>query len=147
MAAEERSADKLLNNQSSTTNFYCNIEIAGSAIPPRNISYLALREWVLPSSLIPRLELCIFDDGLLTELKTPYYNQKVYLELGRSADDPDPIEMQFDIYDYSIDKSGDGGKNMVNISALVSMTDPFVNPSKPIVYEMQSSDGFRPQSL
>jgi len=140
VAQEERSADKLLNNQSSAQNFYCNLEIAGSAIPPRNISYLALREWVLPTSLVPRLELSVFDDGLLSELKTPYYNQKIYLELGRSEEDDSPIEMIFDIYDYSIDKVGDSAQNLINITALISMNDPFVNPSKPVIYDQQSSD-------
>jgi hypothetical protein len=137
--AQEEQANALINNQSQSQNFFCNIEIAGVSIPPRNIAYLAIREWATPSSFIPRLELSVIDDGLLTELKTPHYTKKVFIELGRNEDDDSPINITFDIYDYTIDKVADLSQNMISISGLISMDNPFTIPQRPVVYDQQSS--------
>lgn len=138
-AQRQAQADKLLNDQSSNQYFYCNIEVAGAQIPPKSIAYLAIREWVLPTSIVPRLELAINDDGMLTELKVPYYNRAVFIQLGRSENDPNPIQLEFDIYDYTIDRVADEGRSIVNISGLIAMTDPFVIPDKPILFEQKTS--------
>ena len=131
---------KLLIDQSGSQNFYCNLVIDGTEIPARNIAYLVIREWVLQQSPVPRLELSLFDDGILTEINTPVYNTLVTIELGRNKDDDNNLVMSFDIYDYCIEKMGNINMNMIHMTGLLSMEKPFDIPLMAEVYENKSSD-------
>jgi hypothetical protein len=89
------------NDVSQRQNFYCKIFINDVELIPQNIISCTIRSWVF--DFLPRLELIIIDDGLLTEVKPLKDNSTIHITFGRSINDEHLVDVEFTKQDHTID--------------------------------------------
>jgi len=110
-------------DNSSRQNFYCQIDIDDVELIPNNILSLTIREWVF--DILPRLELIVMDDGVLTEGYPVKEGSLINITIGNSNEDEDMISMQFMVQDVAVDVLGDNKMTNVSITGLMKTTDMF----------------------
>jgi hypothetical protein len=103
-------------------NFYCKLFINDVEIIPQNIISCTIREWIF--DLLPRLELIIMDDGLLTEAKTLKDNTTIHLLFGRDINDDHLVEVEFIKQDHSVDIISNRITN-ITITGFLNTTNTF----------------------
>ena len=79
-------------------NFYCNLKIKGKQIITSNIVSLSIKEWIF--DIVPRIELIINDDGMLTEVYPIQDGDQIMVELKKRSDKTS-INMAFSILSYT----------------------------------------------
>lgn len=109
---------------SSRQNFFCQIDIDDIELVPSNILSLTIREWVF--DILPRMELILMDDGVLTEGYPVKEGSVVNINLGNNEDDEEMLNMQFSVQDISVDILGDNKMANVSITGLMKTNNMFV---------------------
>lgn len=104
-------------------NFYCKFWIDDVELIPANISYCVIREWVF--EILPRLEMTVVDDGVLTEAFPLNDDSVIHLIIGKDPQDDNPIDVFFDIQDFSVDIIGDNKRQAVSITGLLKTNNVF----------------------
>lgn len=97
--------------------FYCKIYINEIEVIPENILSLNIREWII--NLVPRLELNLSDDGMLTEIFSLDDECEIRVEIGKNTTD-DPIELNFILQDYNIDVISNNQTRVIEITGLLN---------------------------
>jgi len=110
-------------NTTNRQNFYCQIDIDDVEMVPSNILSLTIREWVF--DILPRMELIIMDDGVLTEGYPVKEGSVVNIIIGNSDEDQDMLTMSFDVQNVAVDILSDNKMSNVSITGLMKSTDMF----------------------
>lgn len=84
--------------QGQGVNFYCNLKIKGKQIITSNIVSLSIKEWIF--DIVPRIELIINDDGMLTEVYPLQDGDTISVELKKHSDKTS-INMTFSLLAYT----------------------------------------------
>ena len=87
-----------VNFQGQGVNFYCDLKIKGKQIITSNIISLSIKEWIF--DIVPRIELLINDDGMLTEVFPLQDGDQIIVELKKPSDTVS-INMAFSLLTYT----------------------------------------------
>jgi hypothetical protein len=123
-------------NPHTYTNFFCNLKIKGKQIASSNIVSLVIREWIF--DLIPRIELIINDDGVLTELFPLQDGDIISVVLGKNEKDPNPLMADFYLMAHTAG-SMHGSMFMQIMMVGILKIDDFYSPIKSRSFKLKNS--------
>jgi len=103
--------------------FFCKILINDLELHQQNIVSLNIREWVFEP--LPRLEMVVLDDGVLSEYNPLSDNTIIKLQISKDKVSEEVLDIEFDLIDYSIDIIGSNSRSVVNISGLLRTNNIF----------------------
>lgn len=91
--------DKTNNSfQGAGVHFYCDMKIKDKQIITANIISLVIKEWIF--DLVPRIEILLNDDGMLTEVYPLQDGDAITVELKKPADNKS-IKLTFSLLSYT----------------------------------------------
>jgi len=105
-------------NHASNQLYYCKVFINDIEIVPQNILTLYIREWT--TGILPRLELNLNDDGMLSEVFTLDDLSNISVQIGKNAED-DPIELDFMLQDHKLGILGENQSSVIEITGLLNV--------------------------
>jgi len=103
-------------------NFYCKIYVNDIELNPQNIISCTIREWIF--DILPRIELIIMDDGVLSEAAVIKDNTIIHLIIGRDINDTELLEIEFIKQDHTIDTVSNKITNIM-LTGLLKTTNTF----------------------
>jgi len=117
--------NKVSQNVDTTSrqNFFCQLEINGVQLIPSNILSLTIREWIF--NTLPRIELIIMDDGVLTEGYSVIEGSLIDVSIGNDENDENILSMQFEAQDVAVDVLGDNKMTNIVITGLMKTNNIF----------------------
>jgi hypothetical protein len=89
------------NDVSQRQNFYCKLYINDIELIPQNIVSCVVRTWIF--DILPRLELIILDDGVLTEIAPITDSTIIRISFSKNGDTSDIIDAEFIKQDHTVD--------------------------------------------
>lgn len=103
--------------------FYSRVKIKGQDISSSNIQSLTIREWVV--SILPKLELSVFDLGNIIETLTLEDGDEIEVILAKDQSSEIKLNMKFAFSDYSIDILNDNRMQVINIVGYLKCDNMF----------------------
>lgn len=116
-------------------NFYCNLKIKDKQLITANIVHLCIKEWIY--DIVPRIELILNDDGILTEMYPIQDGDDISVELKKNIDDA-PINLTFSILSYSAGAMH-GGRFMQIVIVGILKVNNFYSPIQYRTFHNQNS--------
>jgi hypothetical protein len=107
---------------------YCRLKIKGQEIAAPSILSLTIREWV--TDILPRIELIINDDGLLTEMLPLEDNDIINVVIAKHDEDDNRIELDFNLGDFQFGIMSENKRTVISMSGFLKVTDMFVLKSR-----------------
>ena len=106
-------------NESINQHYYCQLTIRGMSIIPRNIINLTVREWIFEP--VPRIEIMLNDDGMLTELYTIEDGDIIDLLLAKHDQIPTDqmLKCKFQVQDFQSNMVADNSSTILYITGLL----------------------------
>lgn len=108
-------------------NYYCSVYINDAELIPKNIINCSIREWVF--DVLPRIELTIADDGVLTELLPLTDETIISIMISKTGESDDILEAEFNVMDYTVDIISNQLSN-VSMTGLLKTKNMFNKISK-----------------
>ena len=113
--------------QGQAVNFFGSLLIKGKTIPTSNIISIVIRTWAF--EIVPRLELVINDDGILTEAFPLLEGDEIDVVLGKNITDNNPLATTFELMDHSFGSMMGGKFAQIMISGVLKL-DGFYAPER-----------------
>jgi hypothetical protein len=112
-----------IHNTNYRQNFYCELIINDLKLIPSNIIDCTIREWIF--DVLPRLELTLQDDGVLTEIRPLTDESIIKILLGKNPDDDNMMEVEFKYENSTIDIVGDNQYQILTITGSLNVNNGF----------------------
>jgi hypothetical protein len=104
-------------------NFYCQLFVKEVSIPPKNIIYLGIREWVL--ELSPRLELVFNDTGIFSEIFPLVEGDEIVVNIAKhpNVKSKQHLEAKFKVQDSSVKSSGNNQTYIISLTGILAVDE------------------------
>jgi len=114
------------NYTGTSVNYSCSLRIKGKQLVSSNIIQLVVREWIF--DLVPRIEIIVNDDGVLTEIYPLKDGDLIELQLAKNDED-EPIDLEFLIMGWYSGSMIGNRFNQLQIVGVMKV-DGFYSPSR-----------------